>query len=366
MENRQNYKLNRYIFLAFIILFGILLVYSMAEFFTAFLAAVMFYVLSKPAMEYLIKRKRWKKSYAAILVIFVSFFIILLPMLLVGSMLYKEAAIIAADPQAILRPLKELDATINERFHFSILSGSSFSNIQKYATNAVSMILNTSLNFFSSISMMYFFLYFLLVNISRLEAAIVFYLPFKRNMIEVFGKELVAQTISNAVGVPLIAVVHGLLGWAAYSIAGLEQASFWAVITGFASIIPIVGTALVWVPATIYMFATGHTWQGAFISGWGLLVIGTSDNVIRFLLARKMADVHPIVTVLGVIMGLKFFGITGLIFGPLMISYFLILLKIYYVEYQKPIIEKRNTRTLLPPYLNLPFLQPSPKPKIKK
>ncbi len=366
MENRQNYKLNRYIFLAFILMFGILLLYSVAEFFTAFLAAVMFYVLSRPSMEYLIKRRRWKKNHAALLVILVSFFIILLPLLLVGSMLYKEAAMIAANPPAIIQPLKELDLTISKKFHVSVLSGDAFSNIQKYATSMVSMVLNTSFNFFSSVSMMYFFLYFLLVNINRLEAAIVFYLPFKRQMIEVFGKELVVQTFSNAVGVPLIAVVHGLLAWGAYSITGLGQASFWAVITGFASIIPIVGTALVWVPAGIYMLATGHNWQGAFIGGWGLLIIGTSDNVIRFLLARKMADVHPIVTVLGVIMGLKFFGITGLIFGPLIISYFLILLKIYYVEYQKPAIERRKIRTLLPPYLNLPFLQAAPKPKEKK
>ena len=366
MENRQNHKLNRYLFLAFIILFAILLLYSMAEFFTAFLAAVMFYVLSKPLMEYLIKRKGWKKNNAAILVIVVSFFIILLPLLLVGSMLYKEAAMVAANPQAVIQPLKELDAKFSQKFHVSMLSGDSFSNIQKYATGAVSLVLNTGLNFFSSVTMMYFFLYFLLININRLEAAIVFYLPFKRNMIEVFGKELVAQTISNAVGVPLIAVIHGLLAWCAYSIGGLGQASFWAVITGFASIIPIIGTGLVWIPAAIYLFATGHSWEGAFVFGWGLLIIGTSDNVIRFLLARKMADVHPIVTVLGVIMGLKFFGITGLIFGPLIISYFLILLKIYYIEYQKPIIQKKQTRTILPPYFNLPFLQPGIKSREKK
>ena len=137
MENRQNYKLNRYIFLAFIILFALWLLYSVAEFFTAFLAAVMFYVLSKPSMEYLIKRRRWKKNHAAILVIVVSFFIILLPLLLVGSMLYKEAAMIAANPQAIIQPLKDLDIKFSQKFHISVLSGDTFSSIQKYATNVV-------------------------------------------------------------------------------------------------------------------------------------------------------------------------------------------------------------------------------------
>jgi len=75
-----------------------------------------------------------------------------------------------------------------------------------------------------------------------------------------------------------------------------------------------------------------------------------------------MADVHPIVTVLGVIIGLKYFGLTGLIFGPLIISYFLLLLKIYYAEYRKqPEAEKK--RTILPSYLQSTF---APGAKTKK
>ncbi len=364
MQNRPDYKVNRYIFLAIIILFAIMLLMSMMEFFTAFLGAVMFYVLSKPPMEWLIKKKGWKKSNAAILIMIVSFFIILLPLFFMGTMLYSEAATIAANPQAIMEPLKKFDQSINQRFHISLLSGDSLKSIQAFASNLVSMILNTSINFFSSIAMMYFFMYFLLIKINRLEASIVFFLPFKRSMIEIFGSELVAQTFSNAVGVPLIAVVHGLLAFAAYSITGLHDAGFWAVMTGFASIIPLIGTGLIWIPVSVYFFATMHTWQGGFVFGWGLIVIGLSDNVIRFVLAKKMADVHPIVTVLGVIIGLKYFGITGLIFGPLIISYFLILLKIYYVEYEKPAIEKKKERTMLPSYFNLPFLgQPAKRKK---
>jgi predicted PurR-regulated permease PerM len=143
--------------------------------------------------------------------------------------------------------------------------------------------------------------------------------------------------------------VHGLLAFVAYLIAGVADAGFWGVVTGFASVIPLVGTGLIWLPTSVYLLAQGHTWQGFFVIGWGLLIIGTSDNVIRFMLAKRMADVHPIVTVLGVIIGLRSFGITGLIFGPLIICYFLILLKIYYVEYQKPEVERQ--RNLLPSYL---------------
>jgi predicted PurR-regulated permease PerM len=117
----------------------------------------------------------------------------------------------------------------------------------------------------------------------------------------------------------------------------------------------VVGTAIVWVPVMGYLFVIHHTWQASFMLGWGLLILGTTDNIVRFVLAKKMADVHPIITVLGVIMGLKYFGLTGLVFGPVLISYFIILLKIYYLEFQSgvPVIKKKKN---VPIRFNLPFL----------
>jgi len=70
--------------------------------------------------------------------------------------------------------------------------------------------------------------------------------------------------------------------------------------------------------------ARGNTWQGFAVLAWSALIMGSADNVIRFVLAKRMADVHPVVTVLGVIMGLNYMGVPGLIFGPLLISYFII------------------------------------------
>ena len=183
------------------------------------------------------------------------------------------------------------------------------------------------------------------MNINRMEAAILLYLPFKREKIYLFGAELKAETFSNAVGVPLIAVAQGIFAYVAYLFTGVPESEFWAVLTGFTSILPIIGTGLIWIPIAIYQLVEGNTWQGIILVIWGILFLGTIDNVIRFVLAKKMADVHPIVTVLGVIMGLQYFGITGLIFGPLIISYFIILLKMYYTEYQKqvPPIKKQKT-----------------------
>lgn len=355
MENQQNHKVNQYIFLSVIVLFAVFLLYSLMSFFTAFLGAIMFYVLSKPMVEWLMKKRKWKKTWAALLVIVLSFFIILLPITLLGAMLFQKVSMVANNVSAITEPLSHLDAVLQERFHFTLLSEQNLSQLQTYITEFISGALNQGLNLFSTITMMYFFLYFMIMNINRMEAAIIFFLPFKRSQIAIFGNELEAQTFSNAVGVPLIALVQGLCAYIAFLIAGLNEAGFWAIVTGFASIIPIVGTGLVWVPAGIYMLTTGGTWQGVFIIAWGAIVLSSMDNIVRFVLAKKMADVHPVVTVLGVIIGLNYFGITGLIFGPLLISYFIILLRIYYKKYQVT-GRTRRRRSIPGSYLNLPFL----------
>lgn len=356
VDNQRDHKINRYILLSVILMFGIFLVYSLVEFFTAFLASVMFYVLSKPLVEYLIKKKRWKKSMAAVLVIVISFFIILLPISLMGTMLFGKIEQVAGNMQAtIIQPLKNLDALLQQKFHITLISDKNIAQAESFVTGLISSLLNQGLNLLGTITMMYFFLYFLIININRMEAAIVFYLPFGRHKIELFGGELKAQTFSNAVGVPLIAVVQGLIAYISYLIVGINDPGFYAVLTGFASILPLIGTGLVWIPMTIYLFANGLTWQGIFILAWGLVVLSSMDNVVRFVLAKRMADVHPVVTVLGVIIGVKYFGITGLVFGPLLISYFIILLRIYYTEYQKATPVRRR-KVVSNSYFNVPFL----------
>lgn len=355
MQNTPDHKVNRLIFLVFILIIGTFLIYSLMAFFTAFLAAIMFYVLSKKPVEWLVKQKNWRRSWVAILVILSSFFIILLPITILGTMMYQEIALVATNFSSVTEPLNQFDNFLKKEFQVSLLSAQNVSKLQVYVTNFVSSALTQGVNLFSSIIMMYFFLYFMIMNAGRMEAALYLFLPFKRSQVALFGRELRAQTFSNAVGLPLIAVIQGLFAYVAFLITGMTDPGFWAVVAGFASVIPIVGTGLVWIPAGTYMLITGQNWQGIFLLIWGAVVLSSMDNVVRFLLAKKMADVHPVITVLGVIIGLHYFGITGLIFGPLLISYFIILLRIYYQEYQRP--SKQRKRKTQNNYFNLPFLR---------
>lgn len=354
MEPAADFRANKNIFLIIIICFGLLIAYSLREYFPAFLGSVLFYVLFKGWMEKLVRGHKWKKGRAAILIIVVSFFIVFLPITFFVTMVYNKVVPIASNPTALLPYVTQMDSTFQEKFGIQIITPKNIETLQEAGTKIASGALNQGLVFFSSIVMLYFFLYFMLTNFNRMEASIVLSLPFRKSKIKMFGEELKAQTFSNAIGIPLIAAAQGLFAYIIYLIAGVPESGFWAILTGFASVIPIVGTGIIWLPVSVYLFAIGHTWQGIVVVLWSALIMGSMDNVIRFLLARKMADVHPVVTVLGIILGLEYLGITGLIFGPLIISYFGILLKIYYADYQNSparIKEKENVLEISVPFI---------------
>jgi predicted PurR-regulated permease PerM len=97
--------------------------------------------------------------------------------------------------------------------------------------------------------------------------------------------------------------------------------------------LPVVGAALAYVPLSLLLFANGDNTRGLLILVYGLFIVGLSDNAFRFWFNKKFGDIHPLITVFGVIIGVSVFGFIGLIFGPILISLFLLLVKIYDSEY---------------------------------
>jgi predicted PurR-regulated permease PerM len=99
------------------------------------------------------------------------------------------------------------------------------------------------------------------------------------------------------------------------------------------SMIPVIGTTIVWLGLCIFLFASGDTGYAIGLLIYGVAIVANVDNVFRMIWQRKMADVHPLITVLGVFVGISLFGFVGIIFGPLLISLFILLLKIYRDEF---------------------------------
>jgi len=131
----------------------------------------------------------------------------------------------------------------------------------------------------------------------------------------------------------LVALFQGIIALIGYLIFGVPEPLFWFTITAISSMIPLVGTALGIIPVSILLFSQGHTWAAIGILIYGFAVVGVTDNLVRLYVLEKLSSVHPLITLIGVIIGVPLFGFIGLIFGPLLISLFLLILKIYRKEY---------------------------------
>jgi predicted PurR-regulated permease PerM len=180
---------------------------------------------------------------------------------------------------------------------------------------------------------MYFFLYFLLTQQTLVDRILYRLAPFERESTGRLQDQVNALVFSNAVGIPLIALLQAVVALIGYWIIGVQEPLFWFVVTFFTAMLPIIGAAFAYVPLSILSFADGHTTQGIILLLFGLLVIGTVDNFFRLWLQKKIGDVHPLITVFGVIIGIDLFGFIGLIFGPILISLFVLLLTLYSKEF---------------------------------
>jgi predicted PurR-regulated permease PerM len=116
-------------------------------------------------------------------------------------------------------------------------------------------------------------------------------------------------------------------------VAGLPNAVFWGVVTVIVAILPVVGSGLVWAPAVLVLALERHYLAAVLFALWGLVAVGNIDNIIRPWVFRRYAQIHPFVTVIGAFAGLKYFGLLGLLVGPLAISYFFELIRMYREEY---------------------------------
>ncbi len=199
------------------------------------------------------------------------------------------------------------------------------------------MLLGGTATMLANLSMMFFILYFLLYAGREMEKNLIHIIPLKPHNIDTLASETKMMIKANAWGIPIICIVQGFCASLGYLIFGLDDWGLWGFITGVFAFFPLVGTMIIWVRLVIYLFAQGQTWTAAGLAVYSLIITGNVDYVARISFMKKIGNVHPLITVLGVIVGLNIFGFIGLIFGPLLINYFLVMVKIYINEFTNPL-----------------------------
>jgi predicted PurR-regulated permease PerM len=320
-------------FLALILLLFYVIIKYLEFMHGALLGSITFFVLSIYPHKYLTIKKKWKNQSATIYIMIVSFLLILLPFYFTGSFIFSQIQPYIENPQPIIQNLKTINDYLSNRFDISLLSPDILSKFGTLLQTYVPQILSSGLNVVSNLFIMYFILWYMLNNIREIERWIRSKSPFNLKNTLIIYNEMKLSIRSNAIGIYILAIVQAMVAIIGYLIFDVQEALVWGLITGVASVIPIVGTMAIWLPLSIYTMAIGEIGYGIGIFLYGLFIIGSSDNVFRFLLQKKMAETHPLITIIGVLFGISFLGFWGLVYGPVLITLFITLHKIYLKVY---------------------------------
>lgn len=297
------------------------------------LGAITLYILSRNSYQYLIVKRKWRRGWTALLYILVYTVIICLPVYLAVVLLMPKIVDLFNNPVPLMIAVKSFAAKIQGAIGIQLLDAERLkATTQKLANNIPALLTGTA-NFITNLLLMFFVLYYMLFNGEKMEKYLAGFLPLKEANRDLLGKETILMIRANAIGIPLLAILQGLIAYLGYLIFGIQNPGVWAFLTGVASLIPIIGTGIIWLPLVAYLFATGNNFDAIGLGIYSLVITGNVDYVARITLLRKIGDVHPLITIFGVIIGLSMFGFLGLIFGPLLISYFIVLVKIYRNEF---------------------------------
>jgi predicted PurR-regulated permease PerM len=306
----------------------------------AVLWGTVFAILFAPVQRRLVRSMRQRRNLAALTTLAIIVVMVILPLTLVAVSLLQEAAgvyarmqsgewsigryfqqVYAALPGWATGVLESFELTslgaVQERLSAGLMRASQF-----LAAQAINLGQN-AFDFLVSLFVMVYLLFFLLRDgdelARRIKAAIPLRPEHQRALLDKFTIVIRATVKGNVA----VALLQGALGGLIFWILGIHAALLWALLMAVLSLLPAVGSGLVWLPVAIYLLATGAVWQGILLIAYGVLVIGLVDNVVRPILVgqdTKMPDYVVLVSTLG---GIAVFGINGFVIGPVIAAMFI-------------------------------------------
>jgi len=339
MQQNQisNKAINQLVLIAIILLIGILIYKYLAYYLPGFLGAITLYILFRKFFYNMTEKRKFNKSLVSILIIVLSIVFIVLPIWALVDYLVPQATALFQNKDQIIEKFNAVQEYMRSKpFLKDVdLSDTALMNFLQQLAKYVPSLLNSVAEVAINLVVAFFVLYFMQVYNTQMERTIYNFIPFSQKSKNEIWEEVNMMVRSNAIGIPILGLCQGLVAIVGYMIFGVDNAILWGLITGVASIIPVVGTMAVWVPICLVVFATGSVGNGIGLTLYCLLLVGSIDNILRFTILKKLGDVPPLITVFGVLLGLNMFGVLGLIFGPLILSSIFVLFKVYNNEYGK-------------------------------
>jgi predicted PurR-regulated permease PerM len=339
-EHIQNRWMQRGTLIFVLIVLGLIIFINLKFFLSSFLGAFTLYLLLRSPQRYLTSKWKLNNSVVSTALIIITLIIFSGFGFLIFDMVFAKISNI--NTTELIGGIRAIEIKLQNIIGQNIIPADLPEKMNAALMDSLSTVLNTTYSFVANLVMMFFILFFMLTHSVKFEHNIAHYIPFSERSINLLKVETHNIILSNAIGIPVMMILQGILAALGYWAFGIKEPVFWGLITGVCSAIPVIGTTIIWIPLGVYLITSGNTWSGIGLFLFGTLVITNIDNVFRFILLKRMANVHPLITVFGVIVGVNLFSFWGIIFGPLLISIFLLLLKLYRSEYWEVPVNKQS------------------------
>lgn len=339
MRSKQinNTPINQIMLILIILLICILVFKNLLYYLPGFLGAVTLYILFRSSYFSLTERRKWNRSLTSVMYILISIVFIVLPIWAIVDYLTPQLSTFLANTDHIVgqfnlikeymsdKPLlKDIDMSDEALLSF-------LQSLTRYIPNIVNSVVEVGINIVAAL----FVLYFMQVHGKVMESSIYRAIPFSARSKAEIWNEVNLMVRSNALGIPILGTCQGLVAMLGYWIFGVDNFVLLGVLTGVASIVPVLGTMTIYVPVSIMVLASGETANGIGLAIYCFVLVGGIDNILRFTILKTLGNVPPMITVFGVLLGLNMFGMLGLIFGPLILSSVGVLIKVYSNEFGK-------------------------------
>ncbi len=317
-------------------------------FLTAILAAAILAALFQGPYKTLLAGTRGHKGWSAFLTLLLIVAIIVAPLFIILSIAANEASGIfeklslgTTSAQMLLE--RTLEWTRHLPYAEALFGHDAFSTqnvidaLKSWMGNFlgfVEILYQGIAHFVAWIFIMFFTLFYFLIDGRKALAYVMRLSPLRDEHEKLLIKKFVSISRATLRGTLIIGVVQGFLGGIAFAIAGVPSPVLWGLLMAIFSVVPAVGSALIWLPAGLILLAMGQVWQGVLILVVGGGVISTIDNLLRPKLVGRDTEMHPLMVFFASLGGIALFGFPGFIMGPIVISLFLALWEIYALEFK--------------------------------
>lgn len=337
MSDKQisNRAINQIMLIAIILLACLLIFTNLTYYMPGFLGAITLYIVFRNIYFNLTERKKWNKILTSLLFILLSIVFIVMPLWALIDYISPEISAFLNNTDQIIDKFNQVkdyikDKPILEHIDLSDQAVIQFvQSLARYLPNVINSVAELLINMIVT----FFVLYFMQTKGRQMEAYIEDHFPFSAQSKQEIWNDVDHMVRTNAIGIPILGIFQGIVAIIGYYIFGVSNPILWGIVTGIATIIPVLGTMAIYIPICIVAFATGPTANAVWLTLYCFFLVGGIDNILRFTILKTLGNVPPLITVFGVLLGLNLFGMLGLIFGPLLMSSVSVLFKVYRNEY---------------------------------